>query len=229
MRRITRPNTQISQTQSDIENRILRACKQGSRKRFDVKLIAVSKRQEADRIQASLEAGFRCFGENQVQEALTRWLPLTFIYPDLELHLIGALQSNKAADAVRLFDVIHTIDRDKIAKAVTVEMKKQNKQLSCFIQVNTGLESQKSGIVPEEAVEFAQICAHDYGLIVEGFMCIPPIEEDASPHFAFLNKLASQAGLASLSMGMSADYEDAIRLGATHIRIGSAFFGNRAY
>jgi pyridoxal phosphate enzyme (YggS family) len=224
-----RPNTQISQTQIDIENRILRACKQASRKRSDVKLIAVSKRQEADRIQASLEAGFRCFGENQVQEALARWLPLTSIYPDLELHLIGALQSNKAADAVRLFDVIHTIDRDKIAKAVSVEMKKQNKQLSCFIQVNTGHESQKSGIVPEEAVEFAQICAHDYGLIVEGFMCIPPIEEDASPHFAFLNKLASQAGLASLSMGMSADFEDAIRLGATHIRIGSAFFGNRAY
>ncbi len=223
------PNTRISQSQIDIENRILRACKHASRNRSEVKLIAVSKRQEADRIQASLEAGFRCFGENQVQEALTRWLPLTSIYPDLELHLIGALQSNKAADAVRLFDVIHTIDRDKIAKAVSVEMKKQNKQLSCFIQVNTGLESQKSGIAPEEAVEFAQICAYDYGLIVEGFMCIPPIEEDASPHFAFLNKLASQAGLASLSMGMSADFEDAIRLGATHIRIGSAFFGNRAY
>ena len=223
------PNTQISQSQIDIENRILRACKRASRNRSDVKLIAVSKRQEAERIQASLEAGFRCFGENQVQEALTRWFPLTSIYPDLELHLIGALQSNKAADAVRLFDVIHTIDRDKIAKAVSVEMKKQNKQLSCFIQVNMGLESQKSGIAPEKAVEFAKICAHDYGLIVEGFMCIPPIEEDASPHFAFLNKLASQAGLASLSMGMSADFEDAIRLGATHIRIGSAFFGNRAY
>ena len=223
------PNTQKSQSQIDIENRILRACKQASRNHSDVKLIAVSKRQEADRIQASLEAGFRCFGENQVQEALTRWMPLTSIYPDLELHLIGALQSNKAADAVRLFDVIHTIDRDKIAKAVSMEMKKQNKQLSCFIQVNTGLESQKSGIAPEKAVEFAQICVHDYGLIVEGFMCLPPIEEDASPHFAFLNKLASQAGLASLSMGMSADFEDAIRLGATHIRIGSAFFGNRAY
>jgi pyridoxal phosphate enzyme (YggS family) len=223
------PNTKKSQSQIDIENRIIRACKEASRNRSNVKLIAVSKRQEADRIQASLEAGFRCFGENQVQEALARWLPLTSIYPDLELHLIGALQSNKAADAVRLFDVIHTIDRDKIAKAVSVEMKKQNKQLSCFIQVNTGLESQKSGIAPEKAVEFAQICAHDYGLIVEGFMCIPPIKEDASPHFAFLNKLASQAGLASLSMGMSADFEDAIRLGATHIRIGSAFFGNRAY
>jgi pyridoxal phosphate enzyme (YggS family) len=223
------PNTKKSQSQIDIENRIIRACKEASRNRSNVKLIAVSKRQEADRIQASLEAGFRCFGENQVQEALARWLPLTSIYPDLELHLIGALQSNKAADAVRLFDVIHTIDRDKIAKAVSVEMKKQNKQLSCFIQVNTGLESQKSGIAPEKAVEFAQICAHDYGLIVEGFMCIPPIEEDASPHFAFLNKLASQAGLASLSMGMSADFDDAIRLGATHIRIGSAFFGNRAY
>ena len=223
------PNKQISQTQFDIENRILRACKQASRNRSDVKLIAVSKRQEAERIQASLDAGFRCFGENQVQEALTRWLPLKSIYPDLELHLIGPLQSNKAADAVRLFDVIHTIDRDKIAKALSVEMKKQNKQLSCFIQVNTGLESQKSGIAPDQAIQFAQMCAHDYGLIAEGFMCIPPMEEDASPHFAFLNKLASQASLNSLSMGMSADFEDAIRLGATHIRIGSAFFGNRKY
>ena len=215
--------------QSEIENKIQKACKISNRDRSSIELIAVSKRQPNERVKAALENGFRSFGENQIQEARERWKSFKPIYPDLELHLIGALQSNKAADAVRLFDVIHTIDRDKIAKAVSVEMKKQNKQLSCFIQVNTGLESQKSGIAPEEAVEFAQICAHDYGLIVEGFMCIPPIEEDASPHFAFLNKLASQAGLASLSMGMSADFEDAIRLGATHIRIGSAFFGNRAY
>ena len=215
--------------QSEIENKIQKACKVSHRERSSVELIVVSKRQPNERVKAALDHGFRSFGENQIQEARERWKSFKPIYPDLELHLIGALQSNKAADAVRLFDVIHTIDRDKIAKAVSVEMKKQNKQLSCFIQVNTGLESQKSGIVPEEAVEFAQICAHDYGLIVEGFMCIPPIEEDASPHFAFLNKLASQAGLASLSMGMSADFEDAIRLGATHIRIGSAFFGNRAY
>ena len=223
------PSKQISQTQIDIENRILRACKQASRNRSDVKLIAVSKRQEIGRIQASLDAGFRCFGENQLQEAVTRWLPLKPIYPDLTLHLIGALQSNKTADAVRLFDVIHSIDRDKIAKSVSVEMKKQNKQLSCFIQVNTGREPQKSGIAPDQAVKFAEVCSRDYGLLIEGFMCIPPIDEDASPHFAFLNKLASQAGLKSLSMGMSADFEDAIRLGATHIRIGSAFFGNRAY
>ena len=215
--------------QVDIENRIQRACEQISRDRSDVKLIAVSKRQEIGRIQASLDAGFRCFGENQVQEALTRWLPIKPMYPDLTLHLIGALQSNKTADAVRLFDVIHTIDRDKIAKTISMEIKRQNKQLSCFIQVNTGLESQKSGIAPNQAVEFAQACSHDYGLLIEGFMCIPPIDEDASPHFAFLNKLASQAGLKSLSMGMSADFEDAIRLGATHIRIGSAFFGNRSY
>ena len=215
--------------QSEIENKIQKACKVSHRERSSVELIVVSKRQPNERVKAALDHGFRSFGENQIQEARERWKSFKPIYPDLELHLIGALQSNKAADAVRLFDVIHTIDRDKIAKAVSVEMKKQNKQLSCFIQVNTGLESQKSGIVPEKAVEFAKICAHDYGLIVEGFMCIPPIEEDASPHFAFLNKLASQAGLASLSMGMSADFEDAIRLGATHIRIGSAFFGNRAY
>ena len=155
------PNTQISQTQIDIENRILRAGKHASRKRSDVKLIAVSKRQEVKRIQASLEAGFRCFGENQVQEALTRWLPLTSIYPDLELHLIGALQSNKAADAVRLFDVIHTIDRDKIAKAVSVEMKKQNKQLSCFIQVNTGLNLRN-----QELPQKKQLSLHKYALMI---------------------------------------------------------------
>ena len=220
---------QSTPEQIDIEDRIQRACEQVSRNRSDVKLVAVSKRQEIRRIQASLDAGFRCFGENQVQEALTRWLPIKPAYPDLTLHLVGALQSNKAADAVRLFDVIHTIDREKIAETISKEIKRQKKQLSCFIQVNTGLESQKSGIAPDQAVEFAQVCSHDYGLLIEGFMCIPPIDEDASPHFAFLNKLASQIGLTSLSMGMSADFEDAIRLGATHIRIGSAVFGNRAY
>lgn len=224
-----RPSRKISQIQNDIENRIQRACKQASRNRSEVTLIAVSKRQETERIQASLDSGFRSFGENQVQEALKRWLPLKPAYPDLTLHFIGALQSNKTADAVRLFDVIHTIDREKIAKAVSMEMNKQNKQLSCFIQVNTGLEPQKSGIAPNLAVEFAKVCAQDYGLLIEGFMCIPPIDEDASPHFAFLNKLASHGGLKSLSMGMSADFEDAIRLGATHIRIGSGFFGDRTY
>ena len=220
---------QSTPEQIDIEDRIQKACEQVSRNRSDVKLVAVSKRQEIRRILASLDAGFRCFGENQVQEALTRWLPIKPAYPDLTLHLVGALQSNKAADAVRLFDVIHTIDRDKIAETISTEIKRQKKQLSCFIQVNTGLESQKSGIAPNQAVEFAQVCSHDYGLLIEGFMCIPPIDEDASPHFAFLNKLALQAGLKSLSMGMSGDFEDAIRLGATHIRIGSAFFGDRSY
>lgn len=224
-----KPAKQFTPEQINIENRIKRACEQVSRYRSDVELIAVSKRQEVGRIQASLDAGFRCFGENQVQEALTRWLPLKPKYPDLTLHLIGTLQSNKTADAVRLFDVIHTIDREKIAKNISVEIKKQNKNLPCFIQINTGLESQKSGISPNQAVEFARVCSHEYGILIEGFMCIPPIDEDASPHFAFLNKLASQAGLKSLSMGMSADFEDAIRLGATHIRVGSAFFGNRSY
>ena len=224
-----RTNKQFTPQQVYIESKIQRACEQVSRNRSDVKLIAVSKRQEVKRVQASLDSGFRCFGENQVQEALTRWSPLKPIYPDVTLHLIGTLQSNKAADAVRLFDVIQTIDRDKIAKVVSVEMKNQNKKLSCFIQVNTGCEPQKSGVSPNQAVEFAQSCFHDYGLSIEGFMCIPPIDEDASPHFAFLNKLASKAGLKSLSMGMSADFEDAIRLGATHIRIGSAFFGERKY
>ena len=214
---------------NEIETRIQKACDIAEKKRSEVELIAVSKRQEPQRVQAVLNSGIRCFGENQVQEALTRWLPLKTIYSDITLHLIGALQSNKAADAVRLFDVIHTIDRDKIAKTLSNEMQKQNKNLSCFIQVNTGLEPQKAGIEPKQAVEFARCCIHDYGLSIAGFMCIPPIDDDASPHFAFLSHLAKKAGLSGLSMGMSADFEEAIKLGATHIRIGSALFGDRAY
>tara|TARA_B100001057_G_scaffold401408_1_gene412902 strand:+ start:135 stop:812 length:678 start_codon:yes stop_codon:yes gene_type:complete len=215
--------------QADIENRIRKACKQASRNLSDVQLIAVSKRQRMERIQASLDSGFKCFGENQVQEAVSKWEPLKLNHPDLTLHLIGALQSNKVADAVRLFDFIHTVDRDKIAKMLSLEMRKQNKNIPCFIQVNTGLEPQKSGIKPKNVSEFVKTCSHDYGLSIAGLMCIPPINEDASPHFAFLNKLAKQVGLKSLSMGMSADFENAIRLGATHIRIGSAFFGSRDY
>tara|TARA_B100001093_G_scaffold243899_1_gene233607 strand:+ start:602 stop:1282 length:681 start_codon:yes stop_codon:yes gene_type:complete len=215
--------------QSEIENKIQKACKISYRERSSVELIAVSKRQPNERVKVALDHGFRNFGENQIQEAHKRWNSFKPIYPDLRLHLIGALQSNKVADAVNLFDFIHTIDRDKIAKTVSLEMKKQNKNLPCFIQVNTGREPQKSGINPREAVEFARVCSHDYGLMIKGFMCIPPIEEDASPHFAFLNKLASKASLKSLSMGMSSDFEDAIRLGATHIRIGAAFFGERTY
>ncbi len=217
-----------SPEQSEIENKIQKACKNCQRDRSLVELIAVSKRQPNELVKAALDRGYRSFGENQVQEAYVRWNSLKPLYPNLKLHLIGALQSNKAADAVNLFDFIHSIDRDKIAKTLSLEMKKQNKNLPCFIQVNTGSEPQKSGVKPNEAVEFARVCSQDYGLSIEGFMCIPPIDEDASPHFAFLNKLASHAGLKSLSMGMSADFEDAIRLGATHIRIGTAFFGNRS-
>ena len=213
----------------DIEGRIQKACDQASRNRKDIELIAVSKRQDPERIQKALENGIRCFGENQVQEAISRWQPIKTFYPDLCLNLIGSLQSNKAADAVSLFDVIHTIDREKIAKVISLEIKKQNKQITCFIQVNTGYETQKSGIEPQFAVDFAKSCINDYALPIVGFMCIPPANEDASPHFAYLNKLASKAGLKSLSMGMSADFEDAIRLGATHIRVGSALFGNRTY
>lgn len=220
-------NQKITSNLSNIEKRIQKACEQVSKKRQDVKLIAVSKRQQPERIQASLNSGLRHFGENQVQEALTRWLPIKPLYPDLTLHLVGSLQSNKAADAVRLFDVIHTIDREKIAKIVSSEMKKQNKRLNCFIQVNIGYEKQKSGIDPKDAIEFANMCVNDYDLSILGFMCIPPAHEDSSPYFGFLNKLASRAGFKSLSMGMSSDFEDAIRLGATHVRVGSAIFGER--
>ena len=211
----------------DIEKRIQKACNQASLDRQDVELIAVSKRQELERVQTSLNNGLRVYGENQVQEALSRWLPIKPLYADLKLHLVGSLQSNKAADAVRLFDVIHTIDREKIAKIISLEMKKQNKRLECFIQINTGYEEQKSGIDPSQALAFADMCSHDYDIPILGFMCIPPVDEDASPHFGYLKKLASTAGLKCLSMGMSSDFEDAIRLGATHIRIGSALFGER--
>ncbi len=222
------PNLQnIISNQFDIEKRIQRACKEASRNRQEVKLIAVSKRQEYERIQISLNSGLRRYGENQVQEALSRWLPVKHIYSNLTLHLLGSLQSNKVSDAVRLFDVIHTIDREKIAKLISLEMKKQNKKLICFIQVNTGYETQKSGVDPQHAVEFAKMCLYDLDLPITGFMCIPPAEEDPSPHFGYLRKLALEAGLKSLSMGMSSDFEDAIRLGATHIRIGSAIFGER--
>ena len=215
--------------QSEIESKIQKACKISKRDRSLVEMIAVSKRQPYELVKAALDHGFRSFGENQVQEAYVRWNSLKPLYPTLRLHLIGTLQSNKAADAIRLFDFIHTIDRDKIAKTVSLEMKKQNKNLPCFIQVNTGCEPQKSGIEPKHAAEFSKTCINDYGLQIIGFMCIPPIDEDASPHFGFLKQLASKVKLNCLSMGMSSDFEDAIKLGATHIRIGTAFFGNRKH
>ena len=192
-----------------------------------VHLIAVSKQQPDEKIEAALATGHRLFGENRVQEATERWAHRRALFPDLRLHLIGPLQSNKAAEAVALFDVIETIDRPKIAKAVSAEMIKQDKKRSCFIQVNTGEEPQKSGIAPQDTLDFVTYCQKDLGLAVMGLMCIPPQTEEPAMHFALLKKLAQQAGLPHLSMGMSADYEDAIAFGADYVRVGSAFFGER--
>ena len=205
-----------------------RAIEIGS-ERDSVSLVVVSKTFPADDIVPVLEEGARIFGENRVQEAKAKWPQLREQYDDIELHLIGPLQSNKAGEAVQLFDAIHTIDRDKIAAAVSKEMKKQGKALQLFVQVNTGQEEQKAGIHPEEAVNFVNACREKHGLEISGLMCIPPFNENPGPHFALLKKLAEQCDCAFLSMGMSSDFETAIDFGATHVRVGSAIFGGRSY
>ena len=211
----------------DILARMTRAAEAADRNVKDISLIAVSKQQPENRIEEALTSGYRIFGENRVQEAVARWQARQTVYSDLELHLIGPLQSNKAADAVQLFDVIHTVDREKIAKTLATEMQKQNRHLSCFIQVNTGDEEQKSGILPEQASDFIHFCQQDLALNIVGLMCIPPVDENPAIHFGFLKHLSEKSGLHGLSMGMSADFETAIAFGATHIRVGSALFGNR--
>lgn len=190
-------------------------------------LVAVSKRQPDDRIDAALAAGHRIFGENRVQEAQQRWLPRRAQHGDLILHLIGPLQTNKSAEAVALFDVIEVVDRPKLARALASEMERQDRHLDCYVQVNTGEEPQKSGILPEEADAFIALCRVECGLNIVGLMCIPPQDEEPAMHFALLRTIAERNGLTSLSMGMSGDFEEAIRFGATSVRVGSAIFGAR--
>lgn len=192
-----------------------------------VNIIAVSKTFPPEAIAPVLAAGHRVFGENRVQEAAEKWPNLKASYPDVELHLIGALQSNKAAQAVALFDVIHSLDRIKLARVLAAEMKRQNRQLKILVQVNTGKEDQKSGIPPEETEEFVRTCRAEFGLNIVGLMCLPPQQDVAGPHFALLQKLSQQCDAPLLSMGMSGDYEEAIKFGATHIRLGTAIFGPR--
>ena len=192
-----------------------------------VTLVAVSKRQPDERIDAALVAGQRVFGENRVQEAQSRWASRLDRYADLTLHLIGPLQTNKAADAVELFDVIEVVDRPRLAKALSDEMIRQNRQLECYIQVNTGKEAQKSGIAPENADDFIAYCRDEAGLNITGLMCIPPIDEEAAMHFALLQIIAKRNHLSILSMGMSDDFEEAIAFGANVVRVGSAIFGAR--
>jgi pyridoxal phosphate enzyme (YggS family) len=192
-----------------------------------VRLIAVSKTFGETDILPVLAAGHRLFGENRVQEAKAKWPALKARYPDVELHLIGPLQSNKAREAVALFDAIHTIDRPKIAKVVAEEMARAGKRLKLFVEVNTGEEPQKAGVMPREAVAFVTMCRNELKLEIAGLMCIPPVDEEPAVHFALLAKLAKEAGVNDLSMGMSADFETAVQFGATYVRVGSAIFGSR--
>jgi len=211
-----------------VRQEIITAAQEVGRPPSDIELVAVSKTYQAEDIRPVLEAGQRAFGENRVQEALAKWPPLRLEYPDIGLHLIGPLQSNKTRDAVGLFDAIHSIDRPKIAKAIAAEMHRQAKKLRLFVQVNTGEEAQKAGIGPAEVSEFLALCRDTLKLEISGLMCIPPVDEEASVHFALLAKLAHTHGLQKLSMGMSSDYTMAIKFGATHVRVGSAIFGARS-
>lgn len=210
-----------------VEAEIARACRDARRDRGSVMLIAVSKTFAADAIVPVIAAGQRVFGENRVQEAKAKWPALTSVYPDLALHLIGPLQSNKAKEAVALFDAIHSVDRPSICQALAKEIESQDKHPQLFVQINTGEEPQKAGVAPGEADAFLASCRDTYGLTISGLMCIPPVDEPPAAHFALTAKIAARNGLANLSMGMSADFSTAIMLGATHVRVGSAIFGHR--
>lgn len=194
----------------------------------EITLVAVSKTHAVERIEPVIAAGHRVFGENRVQEALSKYPDLKARHPDLKVHLIGPLQTNKARDAVCLFDAIETLDRPKLARSLAKEMDKQGRRPACYIEVNTGEEPQKSGVLPGETDDFVRLARDEMGLPVEGLMCIPPFDEEPALHFALLRKIAERNGLPCLSMGMSADYETAIRFGATHVRVGTAIFGPRA-
>jgi len=217
----------LSSGLSTVEQDIARACKEARRDRASVQLIAVSKTFDASAISPIIDAGQRVFGENRVQEAKAKWPALISAYPGIALHLIGPLQSNKAKEAVALFDAIHSVDRPSICEALAKEIKSQNKAPELFVQLNTGEEPQKAGVAPGEADAFIASCRDKYGLVISGLMCIPPVSEAPAPHFALTAKIAARNGLKNLSMGMSADFAIAIQFGATHVRVGSAIFGHR--
>jgi hypothetical protein len=218
---------EVTRHLAEVTARVAAAAQIAGRRVEDVTLIAVSKLQPEGRILAALEAGHRHFGENRVQEAASRWPALRPRYPDLKLHFIGHLQSNKSAEAVGLADAIHSVDRAKLAKALAEAMDRAGRRPDCFVQVNTGEEPQKGGVLPAEADALIEQCRETWKLPVVGLMCIPPEDDNPAPHFALLATIAKRHGLAQLSMGMSADFETAIRLGATHVRVGTAIFGTR--
>lgn len=218
----------VSQLEA-VKSKIAAAEREAKRGAGSAELVAVSKTFDADHIRPTIEAGQRVFGENKVQEAQGKWPGLKAQYPGIELHLLGPLQSNKTKDAVELFDVIQSVDREKIAAEIAKETRKQGRNPRLYVQVNTGSEPQKAGIEPKDAVAFVARCRDQHGLNIEGLMCIPPAEENPGPHFALLGKLAKEAGVEKLSMGMSSDYQVAIAFGATSVRVGSAIFGGRTY
>ena len=212
---------------AEVKARIARAAAEWRRAADDVHLVAVGKTHPAEAIEAALRAGHRLFGENRVQEAAAKFPALRARHPDLRLHLIGPLQTNKIRQAIETCDAIETVDRDKLAQGIAAELAKSGKRIDLFIQVNTGEEAQKAGVLPAEADDFIRRCRDQYKLPVVGLMCIPPAEEHLAPHFALLGEIARRHGLAQLSMGMSGDYELAIQMGATHVRVGTAIFGAR--
>lgn len=212
---------------AQVRARIAAAAAAAGRDPREVTLVAVSKTHAADAIRPVLAAGQSVFGENRVQEAMAKWPALRDEFPGVELHLIGPLQTNKVREAVALFDVIETVDRPKLARALADEMARSGRRPRCLVQVNTGREAQKAGVDPDQADVLIRLCREEYGLPVAGVMCIPPADEDPHPHFRLLAAIAERNGLAIVSMGMSGDYEAAIARGATHVRVGSAIFGSR--
>ena len=217
----------VAENLTKVQAAIAAAATDAGRTEKDVKLVAVSKTQPAEHIKPALVAGHRLFGENRVQEAGGKWPRLRQEFPDLRLHLIGPLQTNKVKQAVDLFDAIETVDRIKLARALAKEMERAGKRPDCYIEITTGEEPQKAGIAPAEADAFIRQCRDELNLPVVGIMCIPPADEEPAPHFALMAKIAARNNIASVSMGMSADYELAIALGATHVRVGTAIFGPR--
>jgi hypothetical protein len=210
-----------------VRQEIAQACRDAGRDPASVKLVAISKTFGAEAIEPVIAAGQRIFGENRVQEAKAKWPPLMARHAGLELHLVGSLQSNKAKDAVALFDAIHSVDRESLAEALAKEIAKQARRPLLFVEINTGAEPQKSGVLPQDADSFLAACRDRYGLAIPGLMCIPPFDEAPAQHFALTAQIARRNGLSLLSMGMSADFETAIAFGATHVRVGTAIFGAR--
>jgi PLP dependent protein len=223
MTQMSDPASNLAMVQADIR----KAAEASGRDPKTVNLVAVSKFHDAPSIIPVLEAGHRLFGENRVQEAAGKWPALRDSYTGIALHLIGPLQSNKVKEAVATFDVIETVDRMKIARALATEFERCGRQLPCYVQVNTGEEPQKAGVPPAEVDAFVKTCRTELGLDIQGLMCIPPVDEEPALHFALLAKIAERNGLAVKSMGMSADYQTAITFGATHVRVGTAIFGHR--